>query len=114
MKKIFLPALLFPLFVHAQWNVNVFGGFANYIGEMQSSPYTTQQAHLAGGIGLQYDLSQHVSLLSNITLGKVGASDVYAEQADVRARNLSFETDISELNFLFEYNFLSLRSHKLT
>lgn len=114
MKKIILPALLFPLLAHAQWNVNVFGGFANYIGELQATPYTTQQAHLAGGVGLQYDLTQHVSLLSNITFGKVGASDMYAEQADVRARNLSFQTDISELNFLIEYNFLSLRSHSFT
>ena len=114
MKRLFLAALLFPLFAQAQWNVNVFGGFANYIGDLQSSPYTTQQAHLAGGIGLEYDLTQHFSLLSNITLGKVGASDVYSDKADVRARNLSFQTDIDELNFLAEYNLFSLRSHKVT
>jgi hypothetical protein len=105
---------MFPLVTQAQWNVNVFGGFANYIGDLQSSPYTTQQAHLAGGIGLEYDLTQHFSLLSNITFGKVGASDEYSSQADLRARNLSFETDISELNLLAEYNLLSLRSHKFT
>ena len=114
MKRIFLAALLFPLFAHAQWNVNVFGGFANYIGDLQSSPYTTQQAHLAGGVGLEYDLTQHFSLLSNITLGRVGASDAYSDKADVRARNLSFQTDIDELNLLAEYNLFSLRSHKVT
>lgn len=114
MKRLFLAALLIPIFADAQWNVNVFGGFANYFGDLQSSPYTTQQAHLAGGIGLEYDLTEHFSLLSNATFGKVGASDQYAPQADLRARNLSFTTDISELNLLAEYNILSLRSHKLT
>jgi len=114
MKRLLFAALMFPLVTQAQWNVNVFGGFANYIGDLQSSPYTTQQAHLAGGIGLEYDLTQHFSLLSNITLGKVGASDEYSDKADLRARNLSFETDISELNLLAEYNLLSLRSHKVT
>jgi len=31
-----------------------------------------------------------------------------------RARNLSFGTDINELNFLIEYNLLDLRDHKVT
>jgi hypothetical protein len=114
MKRILLAAILFPLFTQAQWNVNVFGGFANYFGDLQSSPYTTAQAHLAGGLGLQYDLTRHFSLLTNLTFGKVGASDAYSPQADLRARNLSFQTDLSELNFLVEYNLLDLRSHKIT
>ena len=114
MKRILLAFSLFPLFAHAQWNVNVFGGFSNYIGNIQSSPYTTQQAHLAGGIGLEYDLTQHFSMLSNLTFGKVGASDAYSDNPLVRARNLSFETDITELNLLAEYNLFSLRSHKVT
>src|ERR1700722_13554123 len=114
MKRILLAAVLFPLFTQAQWNVNVFGGFANYFGDLQSSPYTTQQAHLAGGIGLQYDLTHHFSLLSNVTLGKVGASDEFSPKADLRARNLSSETNIAEWNLLAEYNLLDLRSHKVT
>src|SRR5579872_293383 len=102
MKRIIVALLFFPLFAHAQWNVNVFGGFANYFGDLQSAPYTTQQAHLAGGIGLEYDLTQHLSLLSNVTYGKVGASDQFSPQADLRARNLSFTTAIGELNLLAE------------
>jgi hypothetical protein len=114
MTRLLFAVLLLPLVTRAQWNVNVFGGFANYIGNLQSSPYTTQQAHLAGGVGLEYDLTQHFSVLSNFTFGKVGASDEYSTKADDRARNLSFLTDISELNLLGEYNLLSLRSHVVT
>jgi hypothetical protein len=114
MKKLLLAVMLAPLFTQAQWNVNLFGGFANYIGDLQSSPYTTQQAHLAFGAGMQYDLNPHFSLLSNLTYGKVGASDAYAAQADLRARNLSFQTDIGEWNLLAEYNLFSLLRHKIT
>ena len=112
MKRLLFAVFIFPLVTQAQWNVNVFGGFAGYYGDIQSSP--AQQAHLAGGIGLEYDLTQHFSLLSNFTIGKVGASDAYSSQADLRARNLSFETNIDELNLLAEYNLFSLRSHKVT
>jgi Domain of unknown function (DUF6089) len=114
MKKLLLAALLLPLFSQAQWNVNLFGGFSNYNGDLQSQVYTTQQAFLSFGAGIQYDLNPHFSLLSNLTYGKVGASDSYSHLADLRARNLSFQTDIGEWNVLFEYNLLDLRSHKIT
>jgi uncharacterized protein DUF6089 len=114
MKRILLAALLFPLFTQAQWNVNVFGGFANYFGDLQGSPLTTQQAHLAGGLGLQYDLTPHFSVLTNFTYGRVGASDANSPLADHRARNLSFQTNIAEGNLLVEYNLFDLRSHKIT
>jgi hypothetical protein len=114
MKKFLLAALLLPLFSQAQWNVNLFGGFSNYNGDLQSQVYTTQQAYLSFGAGIQYDLNPHFSLLSNLTYGKVGASDSYSHLADLRARNLSFQTNIGEWNVLFEYNLLDLRSHKIT
>jgi hypothetical protein len=114
MKRLFFAVVLFPCVSQAQWNVNVFGGFANYFGDLQSAPYTTRQAHLAGGLGLQYDLTRHFSLLTNFTFGKVGASDAYSPKADLRARNLSFQTNIAEWNLLAEYNLLDLRSHKVT
>jgi hypothetical protein len=114
MKKFLLAALLSPLLTQAQWNVNLFGGFSNYSGDLQSQGYTTQQSHLSLGAGIQYDLNMHFSLLSNLTYGKVGASDSYSPFADLRARNLSFETNIGEWNVLVEYNLLDLRDHRFT
>lgn len=114
MKQLLLAALLSPLLTQAQWNVNLFGGFSNYNGDLQSQDYTRQQSHLSFGAGIQYDLNPHFSLLSNLTYGKVGASDSYSPYADLRARNLSFLTDIGELNVLIEYNLLDLRSHWVT
>src|ERR1700754_894055 len=114
MKKLLPAVLLFPLFSHAQWNVNLYGGFSNYLGEMQHRAYTTKEAKGSFGAGLQYDLSGHVSLLSNLTYGKVGASDAQDNRTNNRGRNLSFETGITEWNLLVEYNLLDLQKHRLT
>lgn len=114
MKKFLLVAMLSPIACFAQWHVNLFGGFANYIGDLQDKAYTTQQSHGAFSAGLQYDLNGHFSVLGNATYALVGASDVYAKQADLRARNLDFETRIYEGNLLLEYNLMDLSEHKFT
>lgn len=114
MKKLLLAGILFPLFTQAQWKVNLFGGFSNYIGDLQSKVYTTQQSNGAFGGGLQYDLNGHFSILGNASFGRISASDAYSKQADLRARNLSFESKIYEGNLLLEYNLLDLQEHRLT
>ncbi|MHA4810653.1 DUF6089 family protein [Flavitalea flava] len=116
MKKFLLLGLFVPMvsIVRAQWNVNLMGGFSNYIGDLQSKGYTTKQSHTAFSAGLQYDLTGHFSVLSNVSYAKVGASDTYAAKADLRARNLSFETKIYEWNLLAEYNLLDLNEHRFT
>ena len=114
MKKILLVGILFPLFSQAQWNVNLFGGFSNYIGDLQSKAYTTQQSNGSFGAGLQYDLTGHLSFLSNLTYGRISAADGYSSKADLKARNLNFESVIGEWNLLAEYNILDLQTHKLT
>jgi hypothetical protein len=114
MKKILLAGMLCPLLAHAQWNVNLFGGFANYIGDLQSKVYTTQQSNGAFGAGLQYDLSGHFSILGNGSFGRISAADGYSDKADLRARNLNFESKIYEGNLLLEYNIFDLRTHKIT
>ena len=106
--------MLSPVFVQAQWHLNLFGGFSNYIGDLQAKPYTTQQSHFALGGGLQYDLSDHFSILGNLNYARISASDQYSTQPDVRARNLSFASKIYEGNLMLEYNLLSMEEHRLT
>jgi hypothetical protein len=113
-KKFLLVGMLSPLLTHAQWHLNVFGGFSNYIGDLQSQSYTTKQSHGSVGAGIQYDLSTHLSVLSNLTYGHISAADSYSRKADLRARNLNFGTQIVEGNLLVEYNLLDLNEHRLT
>ena len=114
MKKFLLLGMLFPTLVQAQWHVNLLGGFSNYIGDLQSRGYTTQQAHFAFSGGLQYDLTPHFSIIGNASYGRVGASDAYSNKPNVRARNLSFQSKIYEGSLLLEYNLFDLNERKFT
>jgi hypothetical protein len=101
--------------VHAQkFHAEIFGGFSNYTGDLQEKNFTTQQAKIAMGIGARYDLSHHFDIRTNLTFASLGANDKYNKQADLRARNLSFQTRITESNLLLDYNILNLNYHKLT
>jgi len=114
MKKLILLGILIPALVHAQrWHVNVFGGISNYSGDLQSKSFTLDQSYAAFGAGAQYDLTEHISILSNISLFKVGAADKY-NKPDLRFRNLSFQTQIVEWNILAEYTFIDLTRKKFS
>jgi len=114
MKKLIFLALLLPSLVQAQrWHINLYGGFSNYSGDLQSQLFTLDQSYASFGAGAQYDLTPKFSLLSNFTYGQVGASDVY-NKPSLQARNLSFRSTIMEWNVLAEYNFMDLTRHRFT
>jgi len=114
MKKLILLGILIPTLVHAQrWHVNVFGGISNYSGDLQSKTITLDQSYAAFGAGAQYDLTKNFSILSDISLFKVGAADKY-NKPDLRFRNLSFQTQIVEWNILAEYTFIDLTRKKFS
>jgi hypothetical protein len=115
MRKIILLCFAIPSIVHAQkLHIDLFGGFSNYTGDLQEKRFTTEQAKGAVGIGVRYDLSNHFSVRTNLTYAALSANDKYNKQADLRARNLSFQTKITEGNLLLDYNILNLNYHKLT
>ena len=115
MRKLILLGVFIPSFIQAQnLHVDLFGGFSNYQGDLQEKHFTTSQAKGAVGLGLRYDLSNHFSVRTNFTYATLGADDKYNRQADLRDRNLSFRTKITEGNLLLDYNILNLNYHTLT
>jgi len=114
MKKLFLFWALVPTLLQAQrLHVNLFGGISNYSGDLQSKAFTLDQAYAAFGGGVQYDLTRNFSILSNISILHVGASDRY-NKPELQSRNLSFQTQILEWNVLGEYNFMDLSRNRFT
>ena len=114
MKHFVLAVMLLPVFAQAQrWHVNLSGGVSNYNGDLQSKPFTLDQSNFAFGAGVQYDLTPHFAIFSNISQLQVGASDQYNQQ-NLRFRNLSFQTKITELNLLGEYTLLNLRNNAIS
>jgi hypothetical protein len=114
MKKLILLVMLCPVLLQAQrWHVNLFGGFSNYSGDLQSKLFTLDQSYAAFSAGAQYDLTTTFSVLSNLTYAHVGASDAY-NKPSLQPRNLSFQSKIFEWNVLAEYNFIDLTKRRFS
>ena len=113
MKNFLFLILISPIFIHAQWHVNAFGGFSNYSGDLQTKKFTLDQSYAAFGAGAQYDLTEHLSLLAGFNIGHVGAADKF-NKPDLQPRNLSFQTKIGEGNLMAEYNLFDLTEKRFT
>lgn len=117
MRKLLLLSIFmsFIVHVHAQkFSVDLFGGFSNYQGDLQEKKFTTDQSKLAFSLGLRYHLTDQLSVRTNLTLGKIAASDSKNKKPALQQRNLSFESKITEGNVLLDYSFFSLNDRKFT
>jgi hypothetical protein len=88
--------------------VNIFGGAANYNGDLQERNFTLNQAKYAAGAWLSYDISPKIMLRGGLHFASIGASDQYQTELLRRLRNLSFKTNIWELQAGAEYHFLGM------
>ena len=114
MKKLLILGIsVLPLFSSAQLHLNLFGGLANYQGDLQEKPLTFQQANGAFGVGLTYDLSNHFGVRTGLMYGKVAADDK-RNKNNVYNRNLNFESGIFEGNLMLEYNLFDLDEKRFT
>ena len=105
-------SILFAVPSSAQnFHVNLFAGASNYQGDLQDKRFTFSQSHLAGGVGVSYDLSDKFSVRSGITFGKISADDKYGRN---RLRNLNFTSNLTEVNLGLEYYITRLEDHALT
>lgn len=116
MRKLFLFLLLYPAICFSQLNrlsANIFGGFANYSGDLQNKAFTIDQARGAFGAGLSYEITPNISIRGAINYGRVAAHDKY-NKPSLKARNLSFETEIYEGMLVGEYNLFDLEEKRFT
>ena len=114
MKIIFLlfSFFLFSVATKAQkFNLDFFAGIANYQGDLQDNIFPFNQAHLAVGAGLSYELTDHFSLRTGLTFGTVSANDEYGKN---RSRNLNFTSNITEGNLELQYFFTPVHEYSLS
>lgn len=106
---------LFILFVSSgysqRWHINLFGGVANYQGDLQEKFFTFNQSQLSGGGGFTYDITNHLSARLAVTFGKISGADKYTSNKE---RNLSFSSGITEGKLDAVYNIFPEGSHSLT
>jgi hypothetical protein len=99
--------------VNAQKSLNVdFSlGASNYTGDLQEKRYTFGQAHLAGGLGLSYEITKQFSIRTAFKIGKISADDSKGRN---KTRNLNFSSMLSEGALDVQYFLSPLGLHPLT
>ena len=104
MRKISCLFLLlsFTILAQSQVQVGLFGGISNYVGDMTEKAYKNSNGAI--GITAGYQILNRVNLRAGFTFAKVNAADSLIGQDDIRARNLSFQSKISEFSLIAEFN----------
>lgn len=110
MRKIIMVLCCMPLATFAQnFHLSARVGIANYQGDLQAKNITFKQAKFLGSLGAQYDLSEHVTARTYLTLTSLAADDKKGT-ATMKARNLNFQTRLFEWELGAQYNILSLNN----
>lgn len=93
-------------FSFAQWQIGVFGGISNYEGDLVDKFYQSSKG--AFGLNVGYQISSRVNLRAGLTLAKVAGADSLSSHPDLRLRNLSFQSNITEFSLVGEFNTFDL------
>lgn len=108
MRKLFFIYILALLAwqANAQSWIGIFGGLSNYQGDLTDKAY--QGTKGAFGITYSHDMTRHLTLRFGLTFAKVAGADSLSNKPDLRLRNLSFQSPITEFSVVGEYNTFDL------
>ncbi len=108
MKKLLFLFCCFPVSLLAQdFYFSARGGLANYNGDLSSSGFTFRQSKLLAGAGVRYDIDEHFTARSYLTLTALQADDKLGKPSTI-GRNLNFKTALYDWEAGLQYNFFSL------
>jgi hypothetical protein len=97
-----------------RFHIGIFGGLAAYNGDLTDKIFPKKVTNGALGITANYELTENIMLRGGYTYAVVGGADRFSDKPDLRSRNLSFETSISEFSLLGEYYLLNLYDNRLS
>lgn len=89
-------------------HISVFGGFANYSGDLQTRSISFDQALFHAGGAVLFKYSNKLMLRAGISFAQVSAQDQYQQNELRRLRNLSFASNILEIHAAGEFHFLGM------
>ena len=102
MKKLALLFSCLPLLLQAQnFHFGLRAGFTGYQGDLKRG--ILSQMSFMGSIGAHYDLSEHISARSYVSMGKLKGDDSRGT-ASMRLRNLDFQSKILDWELGAQYN----------
>ncbi|MFT3911986.1 MAG: DUF6089 family protein [Ferruginibacter sp.] len=108
MKVYFFAFLLFiGSACNAQkWFAEVMAGAASYNGDLTQKEVSIKRIYPSASFNLKYNTGDFLNFRLGLSYAKLGASDHNNPDSGLQSRNLSFKTNIIELNFCTELNVL--------
>lgn len=102
--KFFLSFLLLSSAIcHAQeWQAEFMAGAAGYNGDLTQRRIMVTELRPEVSLNFKYISGDFINFRTGISYAKIGASDQSNPSLDLKGRNLSFKTDIIELNAVAE------------
>ena len=108
MKKLLSVVLFIPFIAVAQnFHFSARLGLSGYQGDLKEHSISLLQAKFLGSLGARYDLSEHITARSYLTLASLKADDKKGT-ASMQRRNLNFQTKLLDWELTAQYNFFSL------
>lgn len=102
---LFSTLLVFTV-INAQTRLGVFAGIANYQGDLVDGFFASPRA--AFGISLNFSVSERLAIRTGLTFAKVAGADSLNSKTAFKNRNLSFQSPVTELSVLAEYNLFNI------
>lgn len=85
-------------------------GLATYFGDLKEKAKPVNQSSLAVNFGASYDITDQIIGKLDIGILKLKGDDRFNNRLDYINRNLSFQSNIWEINLGVEYEFLNMKS----
>ncbi|HSN60912.1 MAG TPA: DUF6089 family protein, partial [Ferruginibacter sp.] len=96
-------------------HLDIYGGAAHYMGDLQNRIIDLSQSKPTVGIGLSYDISNKLIIRGVATYLKLSGGDEQGNTAaKVGYRNLSFKSTVWEAQLALEYNLLDIDTRGFT
>lgn len=97
-----------------RFHIGIYGGVAAYNGDLTDKIFPKKVTNGAIGITANYELTDNIMLRGGYTYAIVGGADRFSKDAELRARNLAFETALSEFSLVGEYYLLNLNDNRIS
>lgn len=98
--------MLKPFYSFCQkYDLGFYAGRSSYLGDLNTLPSISPNYN-AGGIFGKVNFNPYVGLRGGFFWGTVGGADSLSKNQWQKDRNLSFQSAISEVNLMLEFNFL--------
>jgi len=105
-----LALTLFSQKVH----VGLFGGLSAYQGDLTDKIFPKKVTNGVIGVSLNYELTEQFMIRGGFNYSIVGGADRFSDDDSLKARNLAFETKLTEFSVLGEYYFFNLSEQKFS